>query len=52
MWRLLRAGIAINTLGRALKALHDWIAAGAPWPEGEPGKVRKKDYRVVLDDYL
>lgn len=34
------------------RAIHNWIAGGAPWPEGRDGKIRKKDYRVDLDDYL
>lgn len=34
------------------RAIRDWIAGGAPWPEGREGEIRKKDYRVDLDDYL
>ncbi len=34
------------------RAIRDWIAGGAPWPEGSGGTVRKKNYRVDLDDYL
>ena len=33
------------------QALHDWIAAGAPWPDGEAGEIVRKDYRVDFDDY-
>jgi hypothetical protein len=31
--------------------LRDWIAAGAPWPEGSGGQIDRKPYRVDHDDY-
>jgi len=34
------------------QAIHDWISAGAFWPEGSEGKIQKRNYRVDLDDYL
>lgn len=34
------------------RAIRDWIAGGAPWPDGTDGVIRKKNYRVDLDDYL
>ena len=34
------------------QAIRNWIAGGAPWPEGRDGEIRKRDYRVDLDDYL
>ena len=34
------------------RALERWIAAGAPWPRGRAGSIRKKPYRVNNDDYL
>lgn len=34
------------------EAIRNWIAGGAPWPEGSAGEIQKKNYRVDLDDYL
>jgi len=34
------------------QAIRDWIAGGAPWPEGSEGEIKKRNYRVDLDDYL
>lgn len=38
--------------GEQAQAIRDWIAGGAPWPEGADGVIRRKNYRVDLDDYL
>jgi len=32
--------------------VHDWIKAGAPWPEGFRGRLREKSLRVEFDDQL
>jgi len=32
-------------------ALKEWISAGAPWPDGREGEIKKKPYRVDHDDY-
>ena len=34
------------------EALRKWIDAGAPWPEGRQGRLKRKPYRVGLDHYL
>jgi hypothetical protein len=31
--------------------LKDWINAGAPWPSGNRGEIRKKPVRIEHDDY-
>lgn len=38
--------------GEQAQAIRDWIAGGAPWPDGSDGMIQKKNYRVDLDDYL
>lgn len=37
---------------RQAQAIRNWIRGGAPWPDGREGEIRKKDYRVDLDEYL
>ena len=32
-------------------AVRDWIAGGAPWPEGSNGRIRKKPVIIEHDDY-
>lgn len=37
---------------RQERALHDWIAFGAEWPDGPGGHIHRKPYKIVVDDYL
>ena len=32
-------------------AVKNWIAEGAPWPEGRAGKIRRKPVIIEHDDY-
>ena len=33
-------------------AIKTWISEGAPWPEGRAGRIKKRTYKVDMEDYL